>query len=97
MACRRLHSFRLHAEQLLGVMTMKNISAIAGAALAGLILTGGAANAQINPQLFTDVNTGSTLANPPFTLGWEFSTNNAIRVNALGFFDDSQGWLGGEP
>jgi hypothetical protein len=93
MACRRLHSFRLHAEQLLGVMTMKNISAIAGAALAGLILTGGAANAQINPQLFTDVNTGSTLANPPFTLGWEFSTNNAIRVNALGFFDDSQDGL----
>ncbi len=72
---------------------MKSISTIAGAALAGLMAMGGAANATISPQLFTDVNTGEQLANPPFTLGWEFSTNNAITVNALGFFDDSQDGL----
>jgi hypothetical protein len=57
------------------------------------MVMGGAANAQINPQLFTDVTTAQTLGNPPFTLGWEFSTNNAINVNALGFFDDSQDGL----
>lgn len=33
--------------------------------------------------------TGQTLANPPFTLGWSFTTSSAITVNQLGFFDDS--------
>ena len=74
-------------------VSMKTIFAIAGAAAARLTIMGGVANAGIDPQLFTDVTTGQTLNNPPFTLGWEFLTNNAITVNALGFFDDSQDGL----
>jgi Domain of unknown function (DUF4082)/PEP-CTERM motif len=50
--------------------------------------------AQFNPQLFFDQNTAQgALANPPFTLGWSFTTNNAITVNGLGVFDDSQDGL----
>jgi len=39
---------------------------------------------------FTITNTtGSSLANPPFTLGWVFKTNQAVTVSGLGVFDDS--------
>ena len=37
--------------------------------------------------------TGQTLGNGPFTLGWEFTVSQAITVNALGVFDDSQNGL----
>lgn len=36
-----------------------------------------------------DNTTGQTLANPLFTLGWVFTTNQAITVTQLGVFDDS--------
>ncbi len=36
-----------------------------------------------------DQTTGSTLNNPPFTLGWDFRTTGSLQVDALGFFDDS--------
>ncbi len=35
----------------------------------------------------SNVNGPSSLGNPPYTLGWSFSTNDAITVNALGVFD----------
>jgi hypothetical protein len=81
---------------------MKNITFIRKATLAvigsgvALAIAGGepaVAQVTVNPQLFTDVTTGQTLANPPYTLGWEFVANNSITVNALGFFDDSQDGL----
>ena len=37
--------------------------------------------------------TGETLGNPPFTLGWQFSTSQSINVTGLGVFDDSQDGL----
>src|ERR1700680_555420 len=33
--------------------------------------------------------TGQSLSNAPFTLGWEFTTNQQIKVTQLGVFDDS--------
>jgi hypothetical protein len=37
--------------------------------------------------------TGESLANGPFTLGWQFTVNQNITVTALGAFDDSQNGL----
>jgi hypothetical protein len=42
---------------------------------------------------FSRTSTRAQRSETPFTLGWEFSTNHAITVNALGFFDDSQDGL----
>jgi PEP-CTERM motif len=80
MACRRLHSFRLHAEQLLGVMTMKNISAIAGAALAGLILAGGAAQAA---TVTFDDSVGDSLLFEAFSAGQSF-TDQGLTFGVVG-------------
>jgi hypothetical protein len=67
------------------------LSAVSGLAL--LLASNGASLAQLYPQLFTDVTTGQTLANAPFTLGWEFTANKSFQVVALGFFDDRQDGL----
>jgi hypothetical protein len=67
------------------------LSAVSGLAL--LLASNGASLAQYLPQLFTNVSTGQQLANPPFTLGWEFAANTNLKVVALGFFDDSQNGL----
>ena len=45
------------------------------------------------PAVNIDNSTGIGLGNPPFTLGWKFSTNSAISVTGLGVFDDSQDGL----
>src|SRR5437867_2623857 len=37
--------------------------------------------------------TGSSLSNPPFTLGWKFTVNTAITVTWLDLFDDNQNGL----
>ncbi len=37
--------------------------------------------------------TGQTLGNPPFTLGFRFTANKAIKVTGLGVFDSSQDGL----
>jgi hypothetical protein len=37
--------------------------------------------------------TGESLANGPFTLGWQFDLSQSITVTALGAFDDSQDGL----
>lgn len=69
-------------------------STILGTVAGVVLLMGiGAANAQISPQLFFTGDTGESLGNPPFTLGWDFSTNRSITVNALGFFDFGQDGL----
>ena len=59
---------------------------------AAAALVGFAAHAA-TPALLFDQNTGNTLANGPFTLGWEFTTNAAVTVTGLGVFDDSQDGL----
>jgi hypothetical protein len=67
------------------------LAAVSGFAL--LLASNSASTALLFPQLFTDVTTGETLANPPYTLGWEFTANRSFQVVALGFFDDSQNGL----
>lgn len=52
-----------------------------------LSLWGSSAQAD-NAVSFTNT-TGSTLANPPFTVGWQFTVNSTIDVTNLGVFDDS--------
>ena len=41
------------------------------------------------PAVTLSNTTGQSLANPPFTLGWQFTTNSSITVSELGLFDDS--------
>jgi hypothetical protein len=41
------------------------------------------------PGITITNTTGSSLANAPFTLGWQFTTNQQISVTNLGIFDDS--------
>jgi hypothetical protein len=57
------------------------------AAVAALSLAG-AAQAS-SPILSISSNTGETLGNGPFTLGWEFTLRTTIKVTGLGVFDDS--------
>jgi hypothetical protein len=61
-------------------------------AIGCLSLWGSSAQADTNAVSFTNT-TGSTLANPPFTLGWQFTVNSNINVTDLGVFDDSQNGL----
>lgn len=57
-------------------------------ALAAAALVLAAAPALAAPAVVVSNATGpSSLGNPPYTLGWSFSTNDAITVNALGVFD----------
>jgi hypothetical protein len=71
-------------------MNIKLVAAVAAAV--GSMSLGMAAHAA-TPALSFDQNTGTGLANPPFTLGWEFEVNSTISVGSLGFFDDSQDGL----
>jgi Domain of unknown function (DUF4082)/PEP-CTERM motif len=58
------------------------------------ILVGSMARADAGPAYFMDDTTsGAALANPPFTLGSQFTTSGSIAVNGLGVFDDSQNGL----
>jgi hypothetical protein len=41
------------------------------------------------PAITITNTTGNNLGNPPFTLGWQFTTNQQISVTNLGIFDDS--------
>jgi hypothetical protein len=53
----------------------------------------GVGQAKAGPAFTLDNTTGSSLANGPFTLGFQFTANSAITVNALGIFDSSQDGL----
>ncbi len=48
-------------------------------ALASTVMIAVAAQAGVQPAITFDNTTGQTLGNPPFTLGWSFSTNKTIR------------------
>jgi Domain of unknown function (DUF4082) len=78
-----------------GVLAVKKLPVTASTVALGIaLLSSAAANAAaINPQLFYSQNMGESLGNPPFTLGWDFTANKSLSVNALGFFDDSQDGL----
>lgn len=45
------------------------------------------------PAISVSNSVGTTLANPPFTLGWSFTVVTPVRVTALGFFDSGQDGL----
>ena len=50
--------------------------------------------ASASPLVSFDNLTGPTLANPPFTLGWEFSVGGQdMLATDIGFFDSSQNGL----
>jgi hypothetical protein len=65
----------------------------------GNLLAGAAASASLiamafsahagTPGLSFTGNTGESLSNGPFTLGWEFQDNSTVDVTSLGVFDDS--------
>src|SRR5690348_4679861 len=55
---------------------------------------GAIAQANATPAYFTDANTApSTLGNPPFTLGSEFTTSGSTDVTGLGIYDSGQNGL----
>jgi hypothetical protein len=62
-------------------------------ALVMTAIVGAAGLANAGPAFTVSNTTGQPLANPPFTLGWQFSTNTGITVTALGLFDDAQDGL----
>jgi hypothetical protein len=49
--------------------------------------------ASASPLVSFDNLTGSSLGNPPFTLGWEFTVTQDMLATGLGLFDDSQNGL----
>ena len=68
---------------------MKKLLLLAASAA---LLAASAAQAA-SPAITIDNLTGQALANPPFTLGWSFTTNSDVTVDQLGLFDDSQDGL----
>jgi hypothetical protein len=59
---------------------------IIGAIIASVLAT--AAQATTSPAItFSPASQFSTLANPPFTLGWRFDVNWASKITALGVAD----------
>ena len=71
-------------------ITNKLKCSVAGMSIALFAVCG---QAMAAPAFVVADTTGHALVNPPFTLGWRFSTSTSISVNALGLFDDSQGGL----
>jgi len=61
--------------------------------LTSLLLAGGLSAANAGPAATMDDTAGLALGNPPFTLGWQFSTSTALKVTALGLFDSGQDGL----
>jgi len=71
----------MHMKSLLASAALALATMVSGAALAG------------TPAISISNTTADTLGNPPFTLGWTFTTNSALVVDELGLFDDSQDGL----
>lgn len=42
---------------------------------------------------FSNTSGATSLGNPPFTLGWEFTVSTTIQVNELAFYDDGENGL----
>ncbi len=72
---------------------MSRLRTLVSRLLAAASLLAAALPALSSPAYTISNNTGLQLANPPFTLGFEFATNSAMTVTALGIFDDSQDGL----
>lgn len=62
----------------------------ARALVCALVMFGTATTAHAVPGFVISNSTGQTLANPPYTVGWQFSTTGPITVTKLGLFDDAQ-------
>jgi hypothetical protein len=62
-------------------------------AVAVVLLGAGLAEATPTSAISITNTTGDGLGNPPFTLGWEFKTTDALSVGQLGVFDSSQDGL----
>lgn len=58
-----------------------------------LLVLGFSGAAHAVPAFSITNTTGAALENPPFTLGWQFSTSAPITVTHLGLFDDAQDGL----
>lgn len=68
---------------------VRRASTVIAAAVVGLASAQACADAA-----FSITNAaGLNLANPPFTLGWQFSTSKVIRVTDLGLFDGNSDGL----
>jgi len=66
----------------------------AGAAVGLVFYSQSVPSFAYDPQLFFDQTVANgPLGNPPFTLGWDFTTNAAITVNGLGVFDSGEDGL----
>lgn len=63
--------------------------------IAGLMLAAMAGQVQAGIIAATsDAATGTSLINGPFTLGWSFTVNQNITLDALGVYDSDQDGLG---
>lgn len=68
-------------------MSLK-VALTAAAALAALAAAAAQARPSIAvPVLSYSLNTSESLANGPFTLGWQFTVNAPIRIDGLGVYD----------
>lgn len=61
--------------------------------LTAAALLAAAVNAGAAPAFVISNTTGLGLANPPFTLGWQFTTTSRLVITSLGIFDDAQDGL----
>jgi Domain of unknown function (DUF4082)/PEP-CTERM motif len=66
-------------------------AALCATALLSLVVASSAAASTLAVNVTN--TTGTTLSNPPFTLGWHFTVLNDITLTDLGLFDDSQDGL----
>lgn len=67
---------------------------VRAAALALVLFVAGLTQVKAGPAVtFDDTTTPYILVNPSFTLGWQFTTTQAIDVTALGIFDSGQDGL----
>lgn len=74
-------------------MSLK-VAFTAAAALAALAAAAAQARPPIAaPVLSYSLNTSESLADGPFTLGWQFTVNAPIRIDGLGVFDAGQNGL----
>ena len=64
------------------------------AGLALILFAAGLTQVKAGPAVtFDDTTAPDVLGNPPFTLGWQFTTTQAIAVTALGMFDSDENGL----
>jgi hypothetical protein len=73
----------------MGLGKSMNLQRAFALAAAAAVLGAAAAAHAGTPAMSYSNNTGESLGNPPFTLGWEFTVNTPVTVDGLGVFDDS--------